>query len=722
MTATLPLRTCADSDVEERLSIAFFNNVRDVTPGPQQNIEWEQLVKRLRKRDIREAKDGPLFSLVAMRPGSTRGIAGVTALSGAVLDLDEVPDLAAVQASIAGFEYVLYTTHSHGEKGSRCRLVLPFKRPIAPNEWAAVWVALNELLGGVLDPNASDIARISYLPSCPKSREHLATFNHNRGAWVDPEALLRTSPSVTGDASNVIRLDTYKWNYKSNAAAVGGIRLSPDDSQGASKGSRNDALTRLLGRWFGQGLSSEEALAKAREWNTLNRPPLPDEEVLRTHASIARKHESSMSSSVSPIQPSEVVVLASRRHTVSWGTANAVKPLFSLEAARIDRLISEDPPKRCWLLNGCLPIGKVATLIAPGGTGKSQFMLQLGASVATGSPLAGGAWAIGEPGGVLILFAEDDLEEIHRRMHVISDELVKMAGAGILEKMKERLYVKSMVSESNLMTAAVNPGHRQVTLTDYPWRLIEVARQIPDLKLIIVDPAARFRGGEENSAEDMTRFVEALEIVSKQTGATVLVAHHTNKSSMKGEEPSQTSSRGSSAFTDGVRWQMNLATLTLKEAEKLGVSEEDRRLYLSAHVTKNNYGPPQPPVYLRRGERGYLRKADLARSAAKQGDELVLRVVAQIAKEPEPISATQFENRYGGLDNEFRIGKVKLRGVLNRAVAQGYLEKASSSGRPLRLTDKARTVISALGDRWPDSSIPTDSQGHRPERATNSSG
>ena len=121
MSSTGPVEVNPSIGTGKGLSIAFFNDVRDVTPRAEQSIEWQELVDRLSKRDIRTAKGGPLFSLTAMRPGSTRGIAAVTALSGAVLDLDDVPDLPAVRASISGFEYVLYTTHSHGEKGNRYR-------------------------------------------------------------------------------------------------------------------------------------------------------------------------------------------------------------------------------------------------------------------------------------------------------------------------------------------------------------------------------------------------------------------------------------------------------------------------------------------------------------------------------------------------------------------------------------------------------------------------
>jgi RecA-family ATPase len=66
------------------------------------------------------------------------------------------------------------------------------------------------------------------------------------------------------------------------------------------------------------------------------------------------------------------------------------------------------------LFKDIIPCGKVILLVAPGGTGKTMFAIQLGASVATGCPFAD-VWETGETGGALLLLGEDDDEELHRR-------------------------------------------------------------------------------------------------------------------------------------------------------------------------------------------------------------------------------------------------------------------------------------------------------------------
>src|SRR5690606_14169428 len=99
-----------------------------------------------------------------------------------------------------------------------------------------------------------------------------------------------------------------------------------------------------------------------------------------------------------------------------------------------------------------------------------------------------------------------------------------------------------------------------VRQTEIVEQLLCVTKAIPDLKLIIFDPVSRYRGGQENSNEDATRFIEAAERIAKATGATVLLLHHANKGSMSAEERNQNAARGASALTDGARWQMNLRT------------------------------------------------------------------------------------------------------------------------------------------------------------------
>jgi hypothetical protein len=436
-----------------------------------------------------------------------------------------------------------------------------------------------------------------------------------------------------------------------NRAALHAVpKESPPEMDVVCKdGERTDHLTKLAGKLISQRRPLEDVISLAKEWDSRNTPPLNDnDKVTATCESIWKTHQRNH-------PPAEV--------------AGELTPLFPLAEARIDKFVINPPPKRLWLLNDCLPFGKVGALIAPGGTGKSQFLLQLAVSVATGMEFLG--WEIGESGGVLCLFAEDDEEEIHRRLfHIASHAgLCQDIAPEPYAKLLTNLHVKSMVARDNLMTVA-DHASGEVVPTDYSERLLLVTREIPDLKLIVIDPGSRFRGGDENFAQDTTRFVEALEYVSRRTGANVLVAHHANKGSMNGGEQTQGAQRGSSAFTDGVRWQMNLSYLGENDLDNYGIRKSEKRGFLKASVVKNNYGPPSEELLLQREEDGYLVVSD--RTADAEGAEAVLwEKVRQIlhgeARCGITYSKTSFEGKFGGTGGGLRlgVGKNTLRRLLN---------------------------------------------------------
>jgi hypothetical protein len=59
--------------------------------------------------------------------------------------------------------------------------------------------------------------------------------------------------------------------------------------EGVKEGQRNDTLARLVGSWARDGLPYEDCLESARTWNIKNDPPLPDQELQKTVASICQR-------------------------------------------------------------------------------------------------------------------------------------------------------------------------------------------------------------------------------------------------------------------------------------------------------------------------------------------------------------------------------------------------------------------------------------------------
>ena len=434
-------------------------------------------------------------------------------------------------------------------------------------------------------------------------------------------------------------------------------------------GERTDHLTRLIGNLLAARVSADQALQRCHEWNKQNIEPLDDDKIDSTFSSIHATDQ--------------------RNHPERYPELRVHEPLFDLSAGRIDRYLETDPPPRRWLLKDLIVLGKVGAIVAPGGNSKSQWLLQLAVGVASGLPVAE-HWEIGESGGVLVFFAEDDEDEIHRRIKRIVDQC-KLAGhATQLAGIEKRLLAYSTIGTDTLLTKRETTG--EVSATSIVGRIAALADQIENLKLIVIDPASRFRGGEENSNEDATRFVEALETLAKNTGATVLIAHHTNKGSYGGDnEPGQGASRGASALTDGLRLQMNLSRPSDKQLGGIGEAKDQASRYVAATVTKTNYSAFPAPVILERLNNGYLTAVTAAQAHQRAENATILRVLAVLMQQAKPMTARQLEDRFGGTTGPLKTPKHDLRRIVQLATTRGFL--AGGERRPLMVTAMGNSMV-----------------------------
>ena len=451
-------------------------------------------------------------------------------------------------------------------------------------------------------------------------------------------------------------------------------------------GQRTAHLVGLAGSYLACGFSVAQVIEHCLLWNTKNTPPLEDEKIVSTCHSIAksdaRNHpDRPRGLAFSALVPSPPAV-----------------PLFDLVDARIGQYLHNAPPPQRWVFEGVLPLGIVAAVVAQGGVGKSQWLMQAGFSVATGIALAG-HWTVGEPGTVLMLCAEDSTAEIHRRVHRIQTQIGSSLSPELKKQLEERFLIRSMTGEDSLLTLVTKS--MEVVRSALTEQLLLTAQQAKDLKLIILDTASRFRGGDENSNLHATRFVQALEYLALNTGATVLIAHHTAKGSNL-REANQEASRGASALTDAIRWQMALTSLTSTSKGYAGLPPKTRHLYMEAKVVKTNYTAPQPEVLLLRGEDGYLQVTTLPDSTTpafiqdKLDQISLLRLVEGSAI---ALTARQIESLHGGVKRELGISERAVRGLVTTARVEGYLE--GDSGKPVTITDKGKKWLASQSGGQP---------------------
>jgi hypothetical protein len=283
---------------------------------------------------------------------------------------------------------------------------------------------------------------------------------------------------------------------------------------------------------------------------------------------------------------------------------NIPTPPLVLIPISIRAALAAPPLVHTHILPGLIP-GSVAALVGPGGSSKTTLAIQIAIARALGLPVAHGLFpALDAPLRVAVLSAEDPEDVFRDRIRTIvpvalgiDQQADLLIHSNVFDRIDDQLRVYSLAGQDVRIVRgkAPTPALRQI---------IESTK---DCDLVILETASRLHDGDENAASDMSALVSAVERLAKETGAAVLLIHHSNKAAdYNSRGDSQHAARGSSAFVDNVRWVGNLFPLGEDEAARLGVPRM-RRHYVRFEITKANFCPPQPASLLRRHDGGVLK-------------------------------------------------------------------------------------------------------------------
>ena len=251
-----------------------------------------------------------------------------------------------------------------------------------------------------------------------------------------------------------------------------------------------------------------------------------------------------------------------------------------------------------------LPKGIVAMLVGAGGVGKTHLLSQLTISIATGSPFLSMFTPTkncgeGNRGNVFFGLGENHYSDIHRILHKAAKELRKYRPT-LLE---DALHHIAPFSFCGQQAAFLEKGKPSRYFRELKNRLEDLAPK-DGWSLIILDPVSRLLGAdaeEDNAAA--TQFIALLEELTLELpgNPTVLFAHHVNKMAIeKGKDQDQTAARGSSALTDGVRWQANFikARVTTSETKDIAILK----------MTKSNFTAILEEVKTKKDVDGFLER------------------------------------------------------------------------------------------------------------------
>ena len=304
------------------------------------------------------------------------------------------------------------------------------------------------------------------------------------------------------------------------------------------------------------------------------------------------------------------------------------------------------------LVKDAIPHGNVTNISGDGGLGKTILAFQLGVSLSAKTDWLGLECM---QGPFLYIGAEDDTDELHRRLDEMRLEL------GLSYGDLADIHFRSFVGEDALV-ATFDRAQQRMTATKL---MLKIETRIRDLGAIacVLDTSADVFGGEEISRTQVRQFVGMLRGVALRTHSSIILLSHPSVAGMQ----SGTGTSGSTAWNNSVRSRLYLSA-----------DDKDKDVrYL--HFKKLNYGPRGEPLRLR-WQRGIFIVDDgkaAAESSLANAETMFLATLDAFAKQGRHVSAAPSANyapKVFADDPNCHADKKALTAAMNSLFAKRQIE------------------------------------------------
>jgi hypothetical protein len=306
-------------------------------------------------------------------------------------------------------------------------------------------------------------------------------------------------------------------------------------------------------------------------------------------------------------------------------------------------------PERRYLVDQCIPMGAVTIFAAMGDTGKGMICLDLALKVSGSFGVAGCLMSLGGQvvryGVAVVLTAEDDQAEVHRRLEGLDPDELRL-------HLAEKLIVVPLPNAGGPMALVQMTADGPVA-TPFFYSFREQLLAIPNLALVVIDPISCFFYADINKDPVAGSFATALiASLASETGAAFVIAHHMRKPGntmpIKTPEQARDAIRGTTALVDGVRAAYALWPAEEKEARQvcrqLEIDFLRGRVFYGAVVKSNGPADRSIRTYVRDCNTGLLidRTPDLKKKADQDDRflELIIDSVTALAQAGRPLTHT----------------------------------------------------------------------------------
>jgi RecA-family ATPase len=281
------------------------------------------------------------------------------------------------------------------------------------------------------------------------------------------------------------------------------------------------------------------------------------------------------------------------------------------------------PEPRRWAVQNHIPLRQPTLLSGAGGVGKSILLLQLLCSSVLSRDWIG---LLPEAGPVIYLGAEDDEEELHRRI----DAIVQHSGERF-EGMED-LHVTSYAG----MDATLGRANRAGIIEPTPLfeRLLEQASDIRP-SMIGLDTVSDIFAGNENDRSQVSAFVGMMRRLAMASDSAVIINTHPSLTGIS----TGSGLSGSTGWHNRVRSRMYFKPVTTDDGDEV---DPDLRL-LEFH--KNQYGPLGASILLRWKDGVFVpepRAGSLDQALAdRRVDDLFMALLERFTREGRNVSSNR---------------------------------------------------------------------------------
>jgi hypothetical protein len=595
--------------------VSIFKHKQDNQPE-RTKLTWE-----MTKHDVRPSKDGVMFN--ASRFDGTRGNDFFVSANAMFYDFDMGNStIAEIRALLPDNLLWIYTTHSHTPEEPRYRVVLLLCRTVNAKEHVAIGRALNEKLTPelrrCLDKSCFERARPHYLPACPPDQAGNAKSRFFDGEPLDAEKLIAIGMKIPSEEAIT----------RGTKADKSGDRPGDDYVRRHTivDVMLEDGWTRVKGdKWAKPGDTSGDYHAKLYGDGVY---------VYSTSAPIPKGYHDAFSFVVHSRYGGVFSVAAADLKKKGYGGAatapnSALKRLFITPSE-----LPKTPSETESLVGNLIKQGTTGQIFGPSEAGKTFIALDLALSIAAGKDWNGYKCQQ----GLVFYFVGEGWSGFHNRIFAWKiangDPDIRLFHASLNVISFEGTELKAVADELTLCEK-------------------ETGRKVA---LIVIDTLARHLDGDENSSNEINKFLKKVDgLRDAFPGSSAMIVHHSGHGNGG-------RARGSSAIKAAMDFEINCDKNALTVTKmKDGVKPDPIDFILDVvEVFTDTKGEPVTScvaIYGKKPEHSSTKKARTG--SPKLSD--IERVAVKALELASVKCQEQVDGKYGADDPTWRSAFYELR-------------------------------------------------------------